>query len=209
MIKRFDDNPKVNDRVEFILLTPDANDCFTENPYAFVDITIYYIQRDFANININEYEEITSQKGLEVKYYELNNIACENPTQENLKNASDAKQTFLSSQVKTNFYYLNSQVVFQQGSASNPLWLKDGSVEFPIVKPEADSKLSYSRFVFYWDAFNVREGDYFICWKWKPNVSGDTISAHIKFYLDSDIATTTSNPTHRTPRDKYYDLLKI
>ena len=31
MIKRFDDNPKVNDRVEFILLTPDANDCFTEN----------------------------------------------------------------------------------------------------------------------------------------------------------------------------------
>lgn len=87
------------------------------------------------------------------------------------------------------------------------MWLKDGSVEFPIVKPEADSKLSYSRFVFYWDAFNVREGDYFICWKWKPNVSGDTISAHIKFYLDSDIATTTSNPTHRTPRDKYYDLL--
>ena len=207
MIKRFDDNPKVNDRVEFILLTPDANDCFTENPYAFVDITIYYIQRDFANININEYEEITSQKGLEVRYYELNNIACENPTQENLKNASDAKQTFLSSQVKTNFYYLNSQVVFQQGSASNPLWLKDGSVEFPIVKPEADSKFTYSRFVFYWDAFNVREGDYFICWKWKPNVSGDTISAHIKFYLDSDIATTTSNPTHRTPRDKYYDLL--
>ena len=28
-------------------------------------------------------------------------------------------------------------------------------------KPEADSKFTYSRFVFYWDAFNVREGDYF------------------------------------------------
>lgn len=207
MIKRYDDNPKVNDRVEFVLFTPDANDCFTQNPYSFVDISIYYVERDFANQNINEYESITSQKDLEAKYYELNNNACENPTEENLQLASDAKKNFLSSQVKTNFYYIRSQVVFQQGSVSYPLWLNDNTIEFPIVKPVADDKFSFCRFVFYWDAINVREGDYFICYKWKPNLAGDTISAHLKFYLESDIAATTSNPTHRTPENKYYDLL--
>ncbi len=207
MIKRYDDNPKVNDRVEFILLTPDANNCFTQNPYSFVEITIYYVQRDFANPNINQYEDITSQKGLETEYYRLNNIACQNPTDENVQAASDAKKEFLSSQVKTNFYYISSQVLFDQGSATSPLWLRDTEIPFPIVNPSPNADFSYGRFVFYWDALEVREGDYFICWRWKPNQSGDVLSAHLKFYLESDINSTTSNPTHRTPPDKYYNLL--
>ena len=98
-------------------------------------------------------------------------------------------------------------MVFNKGSESEPLWKSDNSIQFPIVKPAPNESFAYGRFMFEWTAENVREGDYFICYKWKPNPSGDTLSAHLGFYLASDIASYTSNPTHRTPPEKYYDLL--
>lgn len=209
MIKAYDDNPKVNDQVEFILYTPDNNNCFLSNPYAFIDITIYYINRDFANQNLNSYDTVESQKNLETRYYTLNNIACENPTTENIIAAQDAKSEFINSQIRNTFYYKNTSIVFYQGSATNPLWLADNSVYLPIVIPDPNLQFPYGRFKFIWNSEGVREGDYFICYKWKPNISGDTLSAHLKFYLESDINSTTSNPTHRTPPNKYYDLLNL
>jgi len=207
MIKLYTELPRVNDVVLFPLLTPNAQDCFTENPYAFVNITIYYIQRDFANPNLSEFDDVSSQKGLETEYYRLNNIACINPTPENLQRAADAKSRLLTSQIESNNYYLNSVVVFNKGSESEPLWKSDNSIQFPIVKPAPNESFAYGRFMFEWTAENVREGDYFICYKYKPNLNGDTISAHQKFYLESDIKGTTSLPSHRTPPKKYFDLL--
>jgi len=209
MNKFYTDNPKVNDRVEFIFLTPDANKCYFEDPYYIENITIYFIQRNYASPNIQEYDSQASQSNLEARYLALKNIACNDPTEENIQLANRALDDWQSTIVTSTFYYQDSVIVYQQGSATNPLWVRgQPNTDSPIQKL-ANDEFPYGRFSFYWDAENVREGDYFICYKWKPNPSGDTLSAHLGFYLASDIASYTSNPTHRTPENKYYDLLNL
>lgn len=207
MNKLYNNNPKVNDRVEFILLTPDANKCYFENPCYIENITIYFIERNYASANIQEYDNQTSQANLEERYLVLKNIACNDPTDLNLKLANDALSAWQSSIVTSTFYYQNSLIVFQAGSATEPLWIRGQPNTDSIVESLPNAEFSYGRFRFYWNASGVREGDYFICYKWKPNCYGDTLSAHLPFYLISDIAAYTSNPTHRTPPEKYYDLL--
>ena len=85
MNKFYTDNPKVNDRVEFIFLTPDANKCYFEDPYLIETITIYFIERSYASANIQEYDNQTSQTNLEARYYALKNIACNDPNEENIR----------------------------------------------------------------------------------------------------------------------------
>jgi len=207
MNKFYTDNPKVNDRVEFIFLTPDANKCYFEDPYLIETVTIYFIERSYASANIQEYDNQTSQTNLEARYYALKNIACNDPNEENIRLANNALADWQSTIVTNTFYYQSSNIVYQRGSATEPLWVRgQPNIDSPIQKI-ANEEFAYGRFSFYWDALGVREGDYFICYKWKPNPSGDTISAHLGFYLASDIASYTSNPTHRTPENKYYDLL--
>ena len=207
MNKFYTDNPKVNDRVEFIFLTPDANKCFFEDPYIIENVTIYFIERSYASPNIQEYDTQTYQNNLEERYNVLKNIACEDPNENNILAANRALEDWQSTIVTNTFYYQNSVIVYQQGSATNPLWVRgQPNTDSPIQKL-ANGDFAYGRFSFYWDALGVREGDYFICYKWKPNPSGDTLSAHLPFYLASDLATYTSVPTHRTPENKYYNLL--
>jgi hypothetical protein len=207
MNKLYTDNPKVNDRVEFIFLTPDANKCYPIDPYYIENITIFFIERNYASPNIQEYDTQISQANLEARYLVLKNVACEYPSEENAQLANDAFDSWQKSIVTNPFYYANSQIVFQAGSSTQPLWVRGGTNTDSIVIKAPTDEFPYCRFQFFWDAFNVREGDYFICYKWKPNPSGDTLSAHLPFYLNSDIAAYTSNPTHRTPPKKYYDLL--
>lgn len=207
MNKLYNDNPKVNDRVEFIFLTPDANKCYFEDPYYIENITIYFIERSYASPNIQEYDTKIAQANLEERYIYLKNIACNYPTELNIKLANDALADWQSSIVTNTFYYQNSLIVFQSGSATSPLWVRGQPNTDSIIEKITTDDFPYCMFKFSWDALNVREGDYFICYKWKPNPSGDTLSAHLAFYLQSDIASYTSTPMHRTPPEKYYDLL--
>ena len=207
MNKLYTDNPKVNDRVEFIFLTPDANQCYPEDPYYIENITIYFIERQYASPNLLEYDTQIAQNNLEARYYALRNIACEYPSPENTQKANDAYDDWQKSIVTNPFYYSNSTIVFEAGTAENPLWVRDTLNTDSIIIKDPTDEFPYCRFKFFWLAQNVREGDYFICYKWKPNQYGDRLSAHLPFYLNSDVASYTSNPTHRTPPEKYFDLL--
>jgi len=207
MNKLYTDNPKVNDRVEFVFLTPDSNKCYFEDPYYIENITIYFIERSYASTNMQEYDNQVSQENLEEKYLYFKNIACNNPSEENIKIANDALNDWQTTIVTSPFYYQNSIIVYQRGNATNPLWVRGQPNTDSPVQSAPNNEFPYCRFSFYWDALGVREGDYFICYKWKPNPSGDVLSAHLGFYLLSDIAAYTSNPSHRTPENKYYDLL--
>ena len=82
MNKLYTDNPKVNDRVEFIFLTPDANKCYPIDPYYIENITIFFIERNYASPNIQEYDTQISQANLEARYLVLKNVACEYPSEE-------------------------------------------------------------------------------------------------------------------------------
>ena len=124
MNKLYNNNPKVNDRVEFIFLTPDANKCYFEDPYYIENITIYFIERNYASPNIQEYDTKIAQTNLEERYIYLKNIACNYPTELNIKLANDALTDWQSSIVTNTFYYQNSLIVFQSGSATSPLWVR-------------------------------------------------------------------------------------
>jgi hypothetical protein len=116
------------------------------------------------------------------------NIACNNPSEENIKIANDALNDWQTTIVTSPFYYQNSIIVYQRGNATNPLWVRGQPNTDSPVQSAPNNEFPYCRFSFYWDALGVREGDYFICYKWKPNPSGDVLSAHLGFYLLSDIA---------------------
>ena len=114
MNKLYTDNPKVNDRVEFIFLTPDANKCYPIDPYYIENITIFFIERNYASPNIQEYDTQISQANLEARYLVLKNVACEYPSEENAQLANDAFDSWQKSIVTNPFYYANSQIVFQE-----------------------------------------------------------------------------------------------
>ena len=72
-------NPKVSDTVVFDLYTPDANCCFSEDPFEVVSITISFVERNFINdSSIYTNNQITN-RDLEVQYLEAKQKACEFP----------------------------------------------------------------------------------------------------------------------------------
>jgi hypothetical protein len=75
----------------------------------------------------------------------------------------------------------------------------------PVV---VNNQTTIGLFEYLWEPRGVREGDYFICWKWTPLVGGDSISSHIKFSLSGNTHVTTSIPTHFTNPEKYKTLLE-
>ena len=76
---------------------------------------------------------------------------------------------------------------------------------YPFV---SKNKTTIGLFEYYWEPKGVREGDYFVCWKWTPLAGGSTLSSHIKFNLSGNTTVTTSIPTHFTNPDKYTTLLE-
>ena len=62
IVKYYYDNPNVNNILEFDFYTAGADGCFNEDPFKFVSIKIYFIQRDINGIknirNIRMYSRI-------------------------------------------------------------------------------------------------------------------------------------------------------
>lgn len=99
-----------------------------------------------------------------------------------------------------------------------PAWLNPDLVPVEVKsKVEEDNILSRyeengvyveGKFVLDWNPIGCREGDYFICWNWNPNLAGDSLSAHMVFSLGADTRITSSIPAHRTKKDKYEILME-
>lgn len=209
-IKKYYENPKVTDQIEFSLFMPDADGCFDQDPFKVDNIKIYFVERDLNNLkneaSLVDSFDINAQKA----YLEAQQKACENPTQTNIANAQKLKNAFDAGSVVNLNYYTEANVVYNNGSGMNPLWLRDGdnseSVLSKIIDPESEIQNGYFKFV--WTPGVIREGDFYICYTYTPNMSGDSISEYIHFYVQSNIANEVANPAHITKPEKYITLLE-
>lgn len=210
-LKRYYDNPKVTDQIEFDMYMPDATGCFNDDPFKIINIKIYFIVRDLSNLKNNltlvDSYSINQQKA----YLEAQQLACENPTEINVANAQRLKDAFDSSTVVNPNFYSQANIIFNQGTPDNPLWLRGGantnSIVEKIVNPESEIQYGYFKFIWSPDG-SIREGDFYICYTYQPNISGSSIAEYIHFYVKSNIANDVANPAHVTKPQKYVNLLE-
>ena len=208
--KYYYQNPKVSDTVVFDLYTPDANCCFFEDPFEVVSITISFVERNFINdSSIYTNNQITN-RDLEVQYLEAKQKACEFPDNQDYATKLKIIQRKLlkdtSSQLnKIEFDNLLSVKVY--GSKNNPVWTanKTDSVLEKVIDIKSDILNGHFKFKFKKDA--LRDGDYFISWKWRPNISLQTLSSKIYFSLAANISEYIVPNNLEAPRNKYPNLL--
>lgn len=99
-----------------------------------------------------------------------------------------------------------------------PAWLNPNLVPADVMSKVEEENILYEyeenneivegKFVLEWSPIACREGDYFICWNWTPNIAGDGLSSHMMFHLGGDSRSTASIPTHITKKDKYKILME-
>lgn len=205
----FDQNPTISDTVAFEILTPDANDCFLANPYAITQVKIYSIQRDFNNPNITQLDVVHEDATLQATAETAKQLACTNPTPENILAAQVAQQQAAQSGVDITVYYNEAASVLVLGTDTSPAWLSTNPSNSQITLLPTDplGNPQFGHFQFIWQPLGQREGDYVICWTWSPHIAGGTLSDHRTFSLIGDTQLTTSIPTHYTDPKKYEILL--
>lgn len=77
-----------------------------------------------------------------------------------------------------------------------------------LVPYEENGEVVEGKFVLDWNPAGCREGDYFICWSWMPNLAGEILSANFQFSLEGNGSLTASIPTHATNPKKYEILME-
>jgi len=102
---------------------------------------------------------------------------------------------------QTEFYFREAEPIAVIGTNDYPAWLSTDTDNAIIENTDT------CKFKYIWEPKKAREGDYFICWTWKPLPAGDSLSNQTRFYLESDTQTTTSLPSHYTKENKYETLL--
>lgn len=209
MIKKINETPTFADIVELELPTPDSNGCYLNDPYQIDSLKIYYIQKTFGG-NDKLYEKKIYDEKIKKELDDAVLVACNNPTEENLEKVNLLKDKFNKTIKTESFYFSSPKTVKIIGDIDNPAWLSTNPTESQITHVEVDENGStqYGKFVYYWNATGSREGDYIVCWTWKPNPFGDSLSSHFHFTLFSNTQITTSIPTHFTNNKKYSTLLE-
>lgn len=204
------ENPVETDTIVFDLLTPDASGCFTANPYKVDSVVIYYVERDFASPNSNQYNSITYQSEKLAAAEAAEATACNNPTSDNIAEAKRLRAEANSKATTTPFFYNEAKPIKVVGNSSFPAWLSTDTDNafIELVEEDEDGNTVFGQFQYSWDTTGMREGDYFICWTWTPLPAGDKISNHLKFNLGGNTVVTTSIPSHYTDPDKYPTLLE-
>jgi hypothetical protein len=134
------------------------------------------------------------------------------------------KEMKSKSGISREFYYKNADVVKVFGGNSDPVtgefypaWINPSMVPQEVVEAadngnvvrqvfDGDEPLE-GNFEVFWDPSGCREGDYFVCWTWRPSFSAETLSAHEYFSLGGGVGQTSSLPSHRTDKSKYEMLM--
>lgn len=198
------DNPSISDTIVFTLYTPDAQGCFTSNPYKVNRLIIYYVERDFTSGNLNQYQnktyDLTKLRAAEV----AEATACATPNDANIAEAKRLRAIAESNVAVSPFFFNEASPVHIVGNDRYPAWL---STDLDNAFVDLVDGV-YGEFTYTWQPQGMREGDYFICWTWTPLIAGDSLSSHVRFTLKGDTQTTTSIPSHFTNPDKYTTLLE-
>jgi hypothetical protein len=146
------------------------------------------------------------------------------PDQNSIELLNELKAKIENSKKTSSFFYKDAKAVKTVGGLTDlntgelfPAWLNPDFVSGELREKvsqdnfllpyEENDKIIEGKFILNWSPIDCREGDYFICWTWKPNLGENTLSAHQYFSLYSNTSLTTSIPTHRTYPKKYEILL--
>lgn len=209
--KNFNDNPRVTDTVVFELKTPDADNCFTADPYKFDRIVVYYVERNFLGTNFGDYEKVIYTDTLLQATLAAEQLACSAPTPANIFAAQQLRNELESKAQRNQFFFKDAVPVETVGTPLNPAWLSTDEANASIehVTEDEDGNPQFGVFRFKWMPNGaVREGDYFICWTWTPQPAGDSLSAHESFTMLGDPRAVITIPSHITPDEKYEVLLE-
>lgn len=136
----------------------------------------------------------------------------------------ELRRNKLESARTSEFFYKDAEVVKVFGGVIDsrtgeffPAWLnplmvpaelREETISDNILAPVYEGDIPVpGLFEVAWDPSGLREGDYFVCWSWRPTLSSETLSAHMYFSLGGGVGLTASIPTHRTNPKKYEMLL--
>lgn len=199
-VKTINESPTLTDTIQFILKTPKADGCL-DNPYKVNSITIYFIERDFTNSSLFEYELKKYDPTKLDQAQEDEQTACDFPTPENITKAQNSRTVAEASIVASKFYYNEALPVATIGTALDPAWLSTDTENAFITN------IGIGEFELLWEPKSQREGQYFICWTWTPNIAGDSLSELQYFEIFANLNVSTS-PNHKTKEGKYETLLE-
>jgi len=207
-LKKITENPTLGDTILFEIETPDAEGCFTENPYRVDNVKIFFIARGFNYLNNNQYEDkIYNEEKLQAAI-DSEAIACANPTTANIDEAKRLRAEADNTAVINDFYYNEAVPIKVIGNSSEYAWYYENSDNLiENVSEDDDGNEIFGKFQFTWEPIGQKEGDYFICWTWTPLPAGDSLSAHLKFSVEPNSRIGVSTPTHYTIPGKYETLL--
>jgi len=203
-------NPKVTDQIEFDFYTPDADGCFFADPYAVENIKVYFVERNLNGVkntlNLVDQFDVVKQK----EYLDAQQLACDYPTETNIANAFKLKKQFESTSIFNSTWYTQANVIFNVGNATSPIWTAAGpNTDSIISKITGESgSIQNGHFKFVWSPNGtIREGDFYLCWTWAPNLAGDRFSNYLHFYVNSNISNEVTSPAHVIDPSKYKNIL--
>ncbi len=203
-------NPKVTDQIEFDFYTPDADGCFFADPYAVENIKIYFVERNLNGtkdtLSLVDQFDVSKQK----EYLDAQQLACDDPTETNIANAFKLKKQFEATSIYNSTWYTQADIIFNVGTSTYPVWTAAGPNTDSIISKitGASGEVQNGHFKFIWSPNGtIREGDFYLCWTWAPNLAGDRFSAYLHFYVNSNISNEVTSPAHIVDPNKYKNLL--
>lgn len=208
--KYYYQNPKVTDTVVFDLYTPDAKCCFSSDPFEVVSIVVYFVERNFVNDSSSFTKNQINNNDLQVKYLEAKQKVCEFPDNKDYATNLKIIERKILAEASSQFNKIefdNLLPVEVYGSAANPVWFASKSDSILEKVTDANSDIVFGHFRFKFKKDGLRDGDYFITWKWRPNVSMQTLSSNIYFSLYPNVSKYIAPNNLETNKNKYPNLL--
>ena len=207
--KYYYENPKVSDTIIFDIYTPDANCCFNAEPFEVVTLKVYFVERNFST---DFYTQISANIGspeLEKNYLEAAQNICVDPNNPDYQSElKKTKRLLLNSANFSDLQFDNLITVAVFGSEENPVWQSSNpndSILYKVI--DLNSNIIYGHFGFKFQQQGLRDGDYFLAWNWRPNVSLQKLSSSLFFSLSPDNYKYVVPSNFITDKNKYPDLL--
>ena len=207
--KYYYDNPKVSDTIIFDIYTPDANCCFNADPFEIVSLKVYFVERNFST---DFYTKVSANIGtpeLEKNYLEAAQNVCNDP--ENVDYQNELKKTkrlLLNSANFSDIQFDNLIAIAVFGNDENPVWESSDPTKSILYKiTDVGSNIIFGHFGFKFKHAGLREGDYFLVYNWRPNVSLQKLNSNVFFSLLPDSYKYITPANLRTDTNKYPELL--
>lgn len=207
--KYYYENPKVSDTIIFDIYTPDANCCFNADPFEIVSLKIYFVERNFSTDFYTQVNANIGSPQLEKNYLEAAQNVCNDPNNLDYQNELKVtKKLLLNSANFSNIQFDNLIAIAVIGNEENPAWESSDPTKSLLYKiTDIGSNIAFGHFGFKFKQESLREGDYFLVYNWRPNVSLQKLTSNVFFSLLPDSYKYITPANLRTDKSKYPELL--